>query len=243
MNRPNRKWVLFAITLGLCAAGAIGPRAYGQSASSLFKSGATAEAKDDTEAAYNDYLKAFQKDPKDLRYKTAYERLRFSMATLHVKRGEKLRDQGDTTGAMTEFLRALEVDPSNELAEQDIEATRRSMDTPASRQETSIGPSVMDEMSEMSGPVKLKPISNEPLTLHMVEDSKVVYQTVGKAAGINVLFDPDYNGKRIQVDLSNVSLFRRPAYYRDDFGDVLASGDGEHDLRRAEYPRETGGAR
>ena len=31
-------------------------------------------------------------------------------------------------------------------------------------------------------------------------------RTIGKAAGINVLFDPDYTSKRIQVDLSNVSL-------------------------------------
>ena len=33
-----------------------------------------------------------------------------------------------------------------------------------------------------------------------------MYQAIGKAAGINVLFDPDYNSKRIQVDLNNVSL-------------------------------------
>jgi general secretion pathway protein D len=33
-----------------------------------------------------------------------------------------------------------------------------------------------------------------------------VYQTVGKAAGINVMFDPDYHGTRIDVDLNNVSL-------------------------------------
>jgi general secretion pathway protein D len=58
----------------------------------------------------------------------------------------------------------------------------------------------------MAAPVQLKPLSNEPLTLHMVEDSKNIYQAVGKAAGVNVLFDPDYTGKRIQVDLTNVSL-------------------------------------
>ena len=55
-------------------------------------------------------------------------------------------------------------------------------------------------------PAELKPVSNEPLSLHMSEDSKVVYQAIGKAAGINVLFDPDYISKRIQVDLNNVSL-------------------------------------
>ena len=58
----------------------------------------------------------------------------------------------------------------------------------------------------MGAPPVLKPVSNEPLTLHMTEDSKVVYQAVGKAAGVNVLFDPDYSSKRIQVDLNNVSL-------------------------------------
>jgi general secretion pathway protein D len=65
----------------------------------------------------------------------------------------------------------------------------------------------MSAMDEMSSPVRLRPISNEPLTVHSVEDSKIIYQTVGKLAGINVLFDPEYNGKRIQVDLSNVSLY------------------------------------
>jgi general secretion pathway protein D len=58
----------------------------------------------------------------------------------------------------------------------------------------------------MGGPVLLKPISSEPLTLHMTEDSKIVYETVGKASGINVLFDPEYTSKRIQVSLANVSL-------------------------------------
>jgi general secretion pathway protein D len=58
----------------------------------------------------------------------------------------------------------------------------------------------------MAPPAELKPLSFEPLTLHMTEDAKVVYQAIGKAAGVNVLFDPDYNSKRIQVDLNNVSL-------------------------------------
>src|SRR5579863_4060399 len=40
----------------------------------------------------------------------------------------------------------------------------------------------------------------------MAEDAKVVYQAIAKAAGVNVLFDPDFNSKRITVDLNNVSL-------------------------------------
>ena len=67
-------------------------------------------------------------------------------------------------------------------------------------------PSDRAELAALAGPVELKPISDEPITLHMVEDSKIVYETVGKAAGINVLFDPEYTSKRISIDLSNTTL-------------------------------------
>ena len=184
-----------------------------ESAAKYYKHGQAAEAREDVETAYEDYYKAYQLKPTNLSYKTSYERLRFTAASLHVKHGEALRDQGDVTAALTEFLRALEIDPSNELAQQEIRATRNKAiaDQGKAREEedreSPITKSVEQEMSEMAGPIQLKPISDEPLTLHMTEDSKVVYETVGKAAGINVLFDPEYTSKRIQVDLANTNLY------------------------------------
>ena len=65
---------------------------------------------------------------------------------------------------------------------------------------------VRREIASMAGPVALQPVSNDPITLHMVEDTRVIYQAIGKAAGLNVIFDPDYQSKRIPVDLTNVSL-------------------------------------
>src|SRR5207253_6708552 len=50
------------------------------------------------------------------------------------------------------------------------------------------------------------PISNSPITLKLTEDSKVIYETVGKLAGINVLFDPDYTSRRIKIELNGVTL-------------------------------------
>lgn len=55
-------------------------------------------------------------------------------------------------------------------------------------------------------PLQLKPTSNAPITLHMVDDSKAIYQAIGKSAGIDVVFDSDYVGKHVAVDLTNVSL-------------------------------------
>ena len=180
------------------------PAARAQSASHWFKQGATAEAKGDTLAAYEAYYQAYQKKPTDERYRLAWERTRFLAAAIHVERGEKIRDQGDYTGALTEFLRAIEIDPGNELVSQDIQATRAKMNAEKPAPESA--PRTTDEALELAAPIELKPISNEPLTLHMVEDSRIIYQAIGKAAGINVLFDPAYSSKRIQVDLNNVTL-------------------------------------
>lgn len=205
MNRRHKNWALSAtLILVLCLSNhcfAKNPKA-----KTLYSNGQTAELRDDPISAYEDYYQAWRLEPKNLRYKTAYERLRFVAASAHVSRGEKLLAQKDTTGALTEFLRALEIDPSNVLAHQDIQKARDEQSSPKPNQETSIPENKAEELTEVGSPVQLKPISNEPLTLHMTEDSKVVYQTVGKAAGINVLFDPEYTSKRIQVDIANVSL-------------------------------------
>jgi general secretion pathway protein D len=179
------------------------PSAHAQSAGHFFKRGQVAENRGDVQTAYEDYYQAYQKKPGDERYKIAYERMRPNAASLYVEQGERLRGQGLYTQALTDFLRALEIDPSDELATQDIQATREKLNaqSPAPQQ----APRTTDEALELAGPVQLKPMSNERLTLHMVEDSRIVYQAVGKAAGINVLFDPSYTSKRIQVDLNNVT--------------------------------------
>ncbi len=180
--------------------------AKGKSAKALYKAGQTAEAKDDYLTAYEDYAAAYQKEPTNLYYKTSYQRLKFTAAAVHTHQGEKLRDQGDMNGAMTEFLRALEIDPSNELAQQDIRITKEKIAATPSN-EPSETPQSEAPLADIASPAQLTPTSNEPITIHMPsEDSKVVYQTIGKLAGINVLFDPDYTGKRISVDLQNVSL-------------------------------------
>jgi general secretion pathway protein D len=61
-------------------------------------------------------------------------------------------------------------------------------------------------LQSASGPVELAPISNVPITLKLTEDTKVIYETVGKLAGINVLFDPDYTSRRIRIELNGVTL-------------------------------------
>ena len=126
----------------------------------------------------------------------------------HVDKGRKLDAAGDLQGALAEFLHAAEIDPSNEAAQQEIARVRQRQGVSAPKPETGMpGASAAElELETVQAPAALKPLTNEPLSLHMAEDAKTVYLAIGKAAGINVLFDPDFNAKRVQVDLNNVSL-------------------------------------
>jgi general secretion pathway protein D len=183
--------------------------AHAQSAKSFFKRGETAEAKEDYDTAFEDYSKAYAKAPKDLTYRTALYRVRITASAEHVTQGRKMLRAGNEQGALAEFLHASEIDPGNEAPEQEIARIRdRHGEAPPAEAESSLpeAAGAQAQIDSMGSPAELKPMSNEPLTMHYSEDAKVVYQAIGKAAGINVLFDPDYNSKRIQVDLVNSSL-------------------------------------
>jgi general secretion pathway protein D len=178
-----------------------------ESAKKLYALGQADEAREDYDGAYEAFRKAYAKDPNDLRMRTAYYRLRQSASSMHVTQGRKLVDQGNLEAALSEFLRAGAIDPGNEAAIQEINRLRGKMaGTAPVRSETSLSDAAAEEIEDVGAPVRLKPVSNEPLTLHMTQDSKIIYQAIGKAAGINVLFDPDYNGKSIPVELTNVTL-------------------------------------
>lgn len=207
MNRLSHWGVPLSLTA--CFLSASTQQSFAQSAGKLFNQGRSAEARDDVETAYEDYARAFQKKPNNETYKISYDRLKLDAAASHVRKGERLRDQGDNTGALTEFLRALEIDPSDELASQDIRLTRTRIDGEANapQPETAMAPGERKQLLNLGGPPQLKPLSNEPLTIHATQDAKVLYQTIGKTAGINILFDPDYHSTSFTLDLQNVDVY------------------------------------
>jgi general secretion pathway protein D len=192
-----------AAGLGLPAA-----RLHAESATSDFKQGQAAEAREDYDTAFELYQKAYARDPKDARFRISLARIRVTASSLHITKGRKLLQAGDLQGALSEFLHAAEIDPGNEAAQQEIARVRQRQGTSAAAPEVGLPqpPGEEQELDQVEAPPELHPITSEPLSLHMAEDAKVVYQAVARAAGVNVLFDPDFNSKRIQVDLNNVSL-------------------------------------
>ena len=187
--------------------------AQAQSAKKWDKRGQDAETRQDYDAAYEDYRQATLKNPKDLTYKAQFERMRFQAAVSHIDRGRVLHASGDLSGALTEFLRAREIDPSNQTAQQEIDQLQHpetgvaaAPALPSAKQLPTRQSEMLKELNSVAGPIQLKPVSNDAITLHMVEDVKVIYQAIGKMAGLNIIFDPEYVSKRIPVDLNNVTL-------------------------------------
>jgi len=194
--------VLLLIVVGVLPASA-------DKAKSLYSQGQDAEARQNYEAAYEFYRQAYELKPKDLRYRATYERVKFLAAAAHVHRGQLLRDSGKLEDAMAEFKKAAGIDPSSFIARQEIRRTQQMIDAAsgAAPQSSTRPPSQLRKrMEAASGPVELAPISNVPITLKLTEDTKVIYDTVGKLAGINVLFDPDYTSRRIRIELNGVTL-------------------------------------
>ena len=193
----------------LIALAIISPSIAADKAKSLYSKGREAEARQNYEQAYDFYKQAYDLKPDNLGYRASFERLRFLAAASHVHRGQLLRDAGQLDAALAEFKTAVEIDAASAIAKQELQRTQQMIDAAKAAPTKSAAPSkdfLQQRLREAGGPVELAAISNVPINLKITEDSKVIYETVGKLAGINVLFDPDYTSRRIKIELNNVSL-------------------------------------
>jgi general secretion pathway protein D len=44
------------------------------------------------------------------------------------------------------------------------------------------------------------------VNLKMSNDAKIIFDTIGKLAGLTIIYDPDFPARRVSVDLNNVTL-------------------------------------
>lgn len=109
-----------------------------ESAAGYYKQAQNAEAREDYDAAFDNYQKAYAKAPKNLEYRASLYRMRVTASAAHVTKGRKLQEEGKDQEAISEFLRAAEIDPSNESAKQAIAQMRKKNGETEPRTETSI---------------------------------------------------------------------------------------------------------
>ncbi len=172
-----------------------------------FNQGRKAETLQDYDAAFAFYEKAAKRDPYNSAYKIKLNRVRFEASERHVRHGVELRKQGDLQGAAGEFQRAQAIDPSSPVADQELRSTVEMIaEKNRAADEAAEPPANPNETALASMPPELKPLSRAPINLKMSNDAKIVFDTIGKLAGLTVIYDPDFPARRITVELNNVTM-------------------------------------
>ena len=171
------------------------------------KAGRQAEALQDWDTALVHYERALKTDPLNTEYRLKATRIRFEAGQFHVRQGQKLRDKGELQLALAEFEKAMAIDPSSAIADQE---TRRTLELIAARRtaaEASVTPAASrEEPKLMAKPPEMAPLSRAPINLKMTNDARIVFETIGKLAGLTVIFDPDFPARRVTTELTNVTL-------------------------------------
>ena len=184
------------------------------------------EVQKNWDAALEQYQKALAEDPAEIVYQIAVDKVRFQAGQAHVDNGLKIRGQGQLGEALLEFQRALSINPTSAVARQELDLTRQMIERERKRVEETgkqapaeeRGQTPADQAREATRkqidrmlPVpELKPLNRDPINIKInSQPAKVLFETIGKVAGINVLWDPDYTAPQrnsLNVDFDNATL-------------------------------------
>src|ERR1039457_2109724 len=228
--RMRRNMYLFnRLTAIMLTAVLLGPRlpleARTNKGDKFLTEGRLHEQKKEWDAALEAYEKALSEDPADILYQMAATKIHFQAAQSHIDQGLKLRAQGQLGEALLEFQKAYAINPGSPAAIQEIRRTTEMIDRERKRveengkaseaQERSLTAGdkakkeTEDRIDSILGVPQLRPIDQNPINLRMNGSSKLLFETVAKVAGLNVLWDPEYTApvnRNIPVEFQNSTL-------------------------------------
>lgn len=190
--------LILCVSFGLCAAGC--PKGHSE-----YGLGEKAESLQDYDAALNYYQKALKSDPHNATFRIRLNQARFESGEMHIKRGLEMRKRGELDGAVLEFQKALAADPSSSIAEQELSRTAEIIAEKNHANEAS-PPTDHNQQPLAAMPPEMKPLSRTPISMKTSNDARIVFDTIGKLAGLTMVYDPDFPARRITVDFNNVTL-------------------------------------
>jgi general secretion pathway protein D len=173
--------------------------------SGAFRAGERAERREDYNQAVLEYARALKASPDNLTYRKSLERARLRASDAHAAAGRRLAQRGLIKEALDELRLALDLRPDSPTLGQeirDLEARRMKETSAAAIKE------VKEKARESLLPgLDLGDAARDPLGLLFPGASlREAYVALGKAVGINFVFDPQFQDRTISVDLRNVTF-------------------------------------
>jgi general secretion pathway protein D len=173
-----------------------------------YRQAETAAQRGDWDQAVLHYMKALEDEPDSITYRAAMMRAKIKASQAHFDKGQDYEKAGVTERALVEYQQAVQLDPTNQYAKARLEHMHQAY--LAQRQNKSAG--TIEQMKKHAQenrpqPPVLNPRSTQPISLEFPEPVSVfqIYRALGKAFGINILFDPNLKDQEISIDLKEVT--------------------------------------
>ncbi|MEM7483129.1 MAG: secretin N-terminal domain-containing protein [Acidobacteriota bacterium] len=162
----------------------------------------------DWDEAVVQYMNAIEADPSNIRHRAALLRAKIRASQMHFERGKKYMNAEVWDRAMVELQEAVALDPTNQYAEAELMNVREILAARAAgRGATTLADLKAQNSGSRPQPPVLDPRSDEPISLNFPEPKSIfkIYRALGKAFGINVLFDPNLKDTEIPIELEDVT--------------------------------------
>ena len=161
-----------------------------------YRQGVKAEMNQNFDEAVKQYQKAALEHPNEAVYRLALVRARTMACLYYLHEGRTLIAQNKKTEAEIAYRKCLVFDPQNAMAAAELKALTAPPEKPGR-------PGARLE----GGPVQLKG-AGEPIDLSFRNEVSVrsIFQTLGRVAGVNFLYDDTFRDTSIAIDLTGKDL-------------------------------------
>ncbi len=185
-----------AVLAGGCAGGR---RAY--------KQGVKEGKRGDWDLAVARLTKAVDAEPDNLEYRIALDHARAEASRVHTEKAQEHLSASELEAAQEELEIAVKFDPGYRRAIDLLAAVEHRIQKAeaekAKREQLALAPS---RPARLPTPV-LSPRSTAPITLKFNDTSlQKIFESLGKLAGVNVVFDPDFRDKKVNFDVAGITF-------------------------------------
>ena len=149
--------------------------------------------------------------PENVEFKVKWEMAKSNAGKLHSQEGRRAVMKGDLDLAVKEFNQSIFYDSTNQYVQDQLKDTLRKIrERETARRQKGTSLEQMEEQSRSSvGVPMLQASSDEPIDLYFVERTslKHIYRILGKASGVNTLFDSSFQDGQITIDLRGMTFY------------------------------------
>ena len=182
----------------LCAALLVLVLAAGCAGRWAYRQGQDARDRGDWDLAVARYMKALDKDPQNITYKIALENAKVQASRLHYDEARKHIAAADFVKAADELEIASKYDPSNRSAADDLfivrQRVRKQEDERRDREDFEQKRARAQAAVKLPVPL-LSPRKADPIILTFRGSLRKVFESLGKLADVNVIFDEGFRDK------------------------------------------------